>query len=52
MNYPLISEYVQSIKLAEENLDKLSHLSPILDADGAPVMSGGNFAVVFKGGKL
>ena len=48
MNYPLISEYVQSIRFSEENFDKLSNLRPILDEDGNPVMSSGNFAVVFK----
>ena len=48
MNYPLISEYVESIKLAEDNFDELSYLRPMLDADGQPVMSSGNFAVVFK----
>jgi len=48
MNYPLISEYIESIKLAEENFDELSYLRPVLDADGQPVMSSGNFAVVFK----
>ena len=48
MNYPLISEYIESIKLAEDNFDELSYLRPVLDADGQPVMSGGNFAVVFK----
>ena len=48
MNYPLISEYVEAIKIAEDNLDKLSHLRPVLDGDGRPVMSSGNFAVVFK----
>ena len=48
MNYPLLSEYVEAIKLAEDNLDQLSHLRPVLDADGRPVMSSGNFAVVFK----
>lgn len=48
MNYPLISEYVQSIKFSEENFDKLSNLRPVLDADSNPIMSSGNFAVVFK----
>ena len=48
MNYPLISEYIESIKLAEDNFDELSYLRPVLGADGLPVMSGGNFAVVFK----
>jgi serine/threonine protein kinase len=48
MNYPLISEYIESIKLAEENFDELSYLRPVLDTDGQPVISSGNFAVVFK----
>jgi len=46
--YPLISEYVEAIKLAEDNLEQLSYLRPVLDSDGNPVMSSGNFAVVFK----
>ena len=48
MNYPLLSEYVESIKSAEDNLAELSNLHPVLDANGDPVMTGGNFAVVFK----
>lgn len=48
MNYPLISEYVEAIKLAEDNFDELNYLCPVLDADGQPVMSSGNFGVVFK----
>ena len=48
MNYPLISEYVEAIKAAEDNFDQLKHLRPVLDDGGMPVMSGGNFAVVFK----
>lgn len=48
MNYPLISEYIESIKFAEDNFAELSYLRPVLGADGLPVMSGGNFAVVFK----
>lgn len=48
MNYPLISEYIESIKSAEDNFDELSYLRPVLDNMGQPVMSGGNFAVVFK----
>lgn len=48
MNYPLISEYVEAIKMAEDNFDELNYLRPVLDADGQPVMSSGNFAVVFK----
>ena len=48
MNYPLISEYIETIKSAEDNFDKLSYLRPILGDDGLPVMTSGNFAVVFK----
>ena len=48
MQYPLISEYVEAIHSAEDNFDKLSNLRPVLDDNGNPVMSCGNFAVVFK----
>ena len=48
MNYPLISEYVEAIKSAEDNFEKLSYLRPVLGDDGLPVMTSGNFAVVFK----
>ena len=48
MNYPLISEYIEAIKSAEDNCNELSNLRPVLDDAGEPVMSSGNFAVVFK----
>ena len=48
MQYPLISEYIEAIRYAEDNFDKLSNLRPVLDDNGNPVMSSGNFAVVFK----
>lgn len=48
MNYPLISEYIEAIRNAEDNFDKLANLRPVLDKEGNPVMSSGNFAVVFK----
>lgn len=48
MNYPLISEYIEAIKAAEDNFDQLKHLRPVLDDDGLPVMTSGNLAVVFK----
>jgi len=48
MNYPLISEYIEAIKAAEENFEQLKHLRPVLGEDGEPVMTSGNFAVVFK----
>ena len=48
MQYPLISEYLAAIREANENLDKLSHLVPVLDKYGEPYRSSGAFAVVFK----
>ncbi|MBP5714102.1 MAG: protein kinase family protein [Prevotella sp.] len=48
MNYPLISEYIEAIKSAEDNFEELSYLRPVLGADRLPVMTGGNFAEVFK----
>ena len=48
MNYPMISEYVDAILSAEDNFDKLVNLRPVLDDKERPVMSVGNFAVVFK----
>lgn len=48
MNYPLISEYAEAIRSAENNLDKLSKFRPILDNNGNPVMANGDFSVVFK----
>ena len=48
MPFPLLSEYIESIKSAEDNFNELSYLRPVLDDDGLPVMTSGNFAVVFK----
>ena len=48
MNYPLISEYIESIKQSEDNFNVLSTLRPVYDEAGEIVMSSGNFAVVFK----
>lgn len=48
MNYPLISEYIEAIKSAEDNFDELCYLRPVLNKDGMPVMSVGGFSVVFK----
>ena len=48
MEYPLISEYREAILGAEDNFKELSSLRPVLDSHGDPVMSSGNFAVVFK----
>lgn len=48
MNYPLISEYIEAIMSAEDNFKELSYLRPVFGDDGLPVMTSGNFAVVFK----
>ena len=48
MQYPLISEYLAAIREANDNLDKLSHMMPVLDKYGEPYRSSGAFAVVFK----
>ena len=48
MQYPLISEYLAAIREAKDNLDKLSHMMPVLDKYGEPYRSSGAFAVVFK----
>lgn len=48
MVYPLISEYTEAILSAEDNFNELSYLRPVLDDSGNPIMSSGNFAVVYK----
>ena len=48
MNYPLISEYIDAIKAAEDNFENLTNLRAVLGDDGQPMMTSGNFAVVFK----
>ena len=48
MIYPTISEYIEAIKAAEDNFDELTNLRPVFGDDGQPVMTSGNFAVVFK----
>ncbi len=48
MNYPLISEYTEAILSAEDNFNELVNLRPVLDNNGRPIMSSGNFAVVYK----
>ena len=48
MYYPLISEYIEAIKSAEDNFKELSYLRPVLGNDGLPVITSGNFAAVFK----
>jgi serine/threonine protein kinase len=36
------------VRNAEDNFDKLRNLRPVTDGNGNPVMTSGNFAVVFK----
>ena len=48
MQYPTISEYVKVFKNAGANLDKLAHLTPVLDNHGEPYHISDDFAVVFK----
>ena len=48
MNYPLISEYISAILSAEDNFDQLNYLRPVQNEDGTPMITCGNFAVVFK----
>ena len=48
MEYPLISEYREAILSAEDNFSELSSLRAVVDSHGSPIMSSGNFAVVFK----
>ena len=48
MNYPLLQEYIDSIKAAEDNFEQLSSLRPVVDNSGDPIVYSGGFAVVFK----
>lgn len=50
--YPSVGQYAEtikeSVKAPDDYFDKLKHLRPVLDGNGEPIMSSGNFAVVFK----
>lgn len=48
MNYPLISEYIEAIKSPKDNFDELINLRPVLDGDGEPIMTSGNFVRALK----
>lgn len=48
MNYPSISDYIEALRDAEDSLSELNDLRLVYDDQGHPVMSSGNFAVVFK----
>ena len=42
MNYPLISEYIEAIKAAEDNFDELTNLCPVFDDNREHVTTNGN----------
>lgn len=52
LTYPTVGQYTEAImesaKAPDEYFDKLKHLRPVFDSNGEPIMSSGNFAVVFK----
>lgn len=52
LTFPTVGQYTETIKESakapDEYFDKLKHLRPVLDGNGEPIMSSGNFAVVFK----
>lgn len=48
MNYPSISDYIEALRDAEDSLSELKDLRLVCDGQGHPIMSSGNFAVVFK----
>ena len=48
MNYPSISDYIEALRDAEDSLSELQDLRLVYDDHGHPIMSSGNFAVVFK----
>lgn len=48
MNYPSISDYIEALCDAEDSLSELKDLRLVYDDQGHPIMSSGNFAVVFK----
>ena len=47
MVYPSISEYVEALRFAEDNLHELSRLR-LVWREGKPVMRSGHFAVIFR----
>ncbi len=48
MNYPTYYQYIQSLSNPRELLHRLGDVSVVLGDDGEPLMSSGNFGVVFK----
>lgn len=48
MYYPQIAEYIDAVTSAVNTFNELTHLRPLLDDDGLPIMSAGGFSVIFK----
>lgn len=48
MQYPTLLEYMKAIQDAGNNLDKLSHLSVVLDGHGEPYHISGDSSVVYS----
>lgn len=48
MLYPTIKQYLDALRLAEDNFDQLTSYRLVTGVDGNHVLSSGNFAVVFK----
>lgn len=48
MNYPLITDYIDSIRFAEDNFATLTNLRPVLDKDDNPLYKIDSNCVVFK----
>jgi hypothetical protein len=46
--YPSISEYIESIRFAEDNFDRLKHLAPVLKPNGEPFFSQGILLLFLK----
>ena len=48
MNYPLPSDYVDSIKFAEDNFASLTNLHPIFDKDDNPIYKNEGDCIIFQ----
>lgn len=51
MNFPLISDYIETIKVIEENFDALANLHFVKGMYEEPVMTSNDFVIVFKSRK-
>lgn len=48
MRYPLITDYIDSVKYAEDNFAKLTNLRPLLDENNNPIFRKEKKCVIFK----